>query len=275
MQRDHYIEQIDNQGTRHFIRTALFDDAAELVRWTDERHPDGYRGIDPDTWATGPHGLAGSRDRLTRGHAKPGEISKAHELAARFRANVPPTVIDTTTRRRVRYADEGAEPDIGRYLEGREDCWVDFPPGRSAPRVRLGIQYNQNCFASASDFANVGAHAAALAQALTACGWSVEIVGLVISKAAAFWHGPCFMVKAADETLDLARILAPAIPATLRIYGFAWRDEYRKSVPIGSSRELPDAVREALGLDYIIGQGWNEANTEVALRTIGADMATA
>ena len=184
-----------------------------------------------------------------------------------------------TRRRRQVWADQGDEIDPDRLNTGHANPWRTTRVGKTAPIVRLALNIGLSSSNSGEGFAKVAAHAAAIADALTLAGYSVEIIGTVATQNR---EGSStvytFPLKQADEPLDAKRILSAAAPGLLRAYLLDQLREDNGEAGGGYAR-LPHDLAEIIGTPHVIARHWEngreiDANKQAA-RIIAASQAHA
>lgn len=194
--------------------------------------------------------------------------------------------VGKSTKRRRLWDVEGSELDIDRVLSLDDNCWVRTKRDAKARVVRLGINSAISCGNDESGFAKLAGLAAGLANVLTRLGYGVELWDVC-----ALEEGGCYeaaskhltgnyskgkwivgttLMKASDEPIDAARIMACSIPGRFRNNTFAvLRSGLGAHSGLGRCTDLPDEVVAFAGLDAMISVSWGRDEHHQAVQIAG------
>lgn len=161
----------------------------------------------------------------------------------------------------------GFRPHVPRFCAGAPDSMIRHAPVATIGSGRvltLAVPVNANSSTGAGPMANFGVAVAQYVNQLESDGMRVEVIGMICSKVHAVRVTHSWIIKNADQPLDLA-VLAFSIghPAMFRRLGFALRERC-------SAREMPgygeataatvsDLINPAPGT--VILNGMKDANT--------------
>lgn len=166
-----------------------------------------------------------------------------------------------TTRRKRRVSDYGDDIDLGRYLTGDPQHWIERKRGARRKHVKLGIQFGFSAVADLDVFVDAVATGCAAADILTRLGYAVSIEAFcqtdaMCSRLNGKYVSLCVPLKAAEHRLDVRACLVAGMPALLRLAGFIafemFANKGRGFVSRGYG--VPTRDRDTdLGYDAIIG----------------------
>lgn len=105
----------------------------------------------------------------------PEDVKKLEGLAEKVRNLLPPLGFG---RRKRRFGREGDELDIDRWLDGKEEPWVDYNRSgqKPSPYITLVGQFGGNCNITPEQMFWTGSAAAALTDALENVGFRVRLI---------------------------------------------------------------------------------------------------
>ncbi len=149
----------------------------------------------------------------------------------KLRDELEPTVQDLVVRlpsvkRQRKYGIEGSEIDMARAMVHDPECWERRVRGAAKLTVRIAISF---CYSGGHDvslFAQSAARGVALADALTALGYGVEVAAVSASTKGNAHYYTTGLLKASDRPMDPQQMLLSAYPAMLRWHQFAQWEAY-------------------------------------------------
>jgi hypothetical protein len=105
----------------------------------------------------------------------------------------------------------GSRVDIGRYLEGRHDCWGGVRRSAKAKRtVRVYVQYGGNCERTKEELSISGAVAATIVNILESMGVDTELwvvlCAIMVDDKCSLDLCSCVKIKSSSEFSDLGAI---------------------------------------------------------------------
>lgn len=129
-----------------------------------------------------------------------------------------------------RLADAGDEIDIGAFVEGDPEHWIEFhevdTDGPGGKIVRVLVNVAVSCSVDKKYFIHRGAAVVGLMEALQNCGFSVELTLLSTTQHGNHIHQYEIPVKRSDEHLDGDRCSFMVIhPSILRRLVFAAKEQ--------------------------------------------------
>jgi hypothetical protein len=129
-----------------------------------------------------------------------------------------------------RYADSGDEIDIGAFVEGDPEHWIEFQPedteGMGGKIVRVLVNVAVSCSVEKEVFIHRGAAVVGLLEALSNCGYSVELTLMSTTENDGTINQYEIPVKRSDEHLDGDRCSFMIIhPSILRRLVFAAKEQ--------------------------------------------------
>jgi len=213
-------------------RLVMWDSSADFIEcWRQNgenkswQHP--LSGRDSRSlWAYGEDykTLENTLEALENGQILDKYIDKVGEAKSELFKHCPQLenlqTVAMSKRRRRKYAEEGAELDIDRYMCADPAMWVSCPPSEIRKRsARIYIDVWGTCGTTFQTFINSIVFAAAMADIIEAAGITLEIV--VGTTATNFWEGKgactiAFPVKQANEPMDISKLLTFGISGFLR-----------------------------------------------------------
>jgi hypothetical protein len=240
-------------------------------------------------WTYGSYGdRATTLDACLKGQVNERARRKASDLLAKCRPVIDrySSQKESAKRRRV-FREEGSELDMDRVLSLDSRCWSQTQRGRKARTFRLVLNSCLSCGNGEDDFTEIGAMAAAVCEALERLGFNVEVhVAALVKAGSAYsikkpgdgyetWIAPMWKLKAAEEPIDVERVLSVAVQGMFRDCTFGvYRTHFGGSGGLGSAMDPSndEAVKAAVGADYIIGKGWTRDGQAAYLDGILADL---
>lgn len=250
--------------------------AENLVNYADKRDESGDH-----RWTFGSYGNAERSNAAIRSGNVSDSAWEQYKLAAeKLEAQCEALLkVGKSTKRRRRWSDEGSELDIDRVLSLDENCWVKTKRDARARVVKLGINSAVSCGNDESTFAKLAGLAAGLATVLTRLGYGVEVWDVcALNEGGVYrtaqehlrgckddkWIIGATLMKASDEPVDPARIMACSIPGRFRNNTFAvLRGGLGGSSGLGMCFQLPPEAIKYAGLDALIEIAWtSDAHTQ-------------
>lgn len=212
---------------------------------------------------------AATRDALTFGRCSRQASDMAAKLIEQMEEAVITDVMDQSCIRRILPGDEGDELEMGRYQDGREDCWLGLGRTKAIKRVvRLGIQCGASWMNDEDVYIRIAATAGAAARLLTMMGFGVSITGFVTALIGSSADrsnpnnhaGVTFGIKGADEQLDLEKVLSVGCTGLSRWATWHHWDN-RLGIGLGGRTgpymyAVPEIAYGELGIDHVIAQSW-------------------
>ena len=154
-----------------------------------------------------------------------------------------------------RYADAGDEIDIGAYIEGDPEHWIEFhevdTDGMGGKIIRVLVNVAVSCSVDKSYFINRGAAVVGLLEALQNCGYSVEMTLMSTTEHDGSIHQYEIPVKRSDEHLDGDRCAFMVIhPSILRRLVFAAKEQ-EESDDYSGGYGVPEPIVGATDKDFV------------------------
>lgn len=224
-------------------RVVMFDSMDDLITcfnknfrsfggdgsWPNERHI-GTKLTERDEWKFGKDfpTLQATNEAMSEGKMAEKYLDMVAEKRAKLLATVPRlqtlSEIAITKRKRIRYNDEDGELDIDRYMAQDENMFFDMPRQDVSSRVariycNLGASGSMSTEAMTENVITI----AAICEIVSMAGVSVEIYMAGCAQkpiSGTNWYNVAVLAKAANETLDISRLLTFALPAFFRQYVF-------------------------------------------------------
>lgn len=204
-----------------------------------------------------------TRAGLLAGEAPAAALAAYEALSSQYSADTLNTQPAPTRRRRQVWSDQGDEIDTDRMNARHDRPWRATVIGRNAPIIRLALNIGLSGGNDSATFAQVAATAAAIADALTLSGYSVEIIGVCATQnPSGSGTVYTFPLKSSHEPLDARRILSASAPGLLRAYLLDQCKE-DNGTPTGGTAALPRNLAEIIGTPHIIARHW-ENGTEIS-----------
>lgn len=212
-------------GVGDFVTGARSEECPSREAYADHRNwfgksiPGKFAGGKPSSWLGGVKSMAEAEALITKGW--PEGRARANEAFAEVEVDVPEA---RTLTRRVRYADQGDEVMMDRYMTGQLDrTWRSMPREEEVGGHRIVtvyVGYGANAMVKGSDMFWGPAAATVLIDRLEASGVRVEAFGCKGSRAP---NGSTSLqivhLKEAHEPLVTDNLIATAHAAFGRIYG--------------------------------------------------------
>lgn len=179
-------------------------------------------------------------------------------------------------KRRRKFSDSGSELDIDRVLSGDPDHWQSMTRGKKDKVVRLGVNFSVTAGHSEKQLHKLAALTTVAVDMLQRCGLAVEVLALCVAEGitnykknpfTTYEQGFTFMLKSANEKLDVSRVACIGIPGLYRAYGFNnwvnYLDGKAKS-SLGRGMETTQNVKDLLNIKNLIEVKWVKNGAEKA-----------
>ena len=164
-----------------------------------------------------------------------------------------------STRRKRVFSDSDGELNLDRYLDQKDELWESTTRAQKRRLVSLGVNFWLSCFNNEADFIGIAAIAAAAADVLTRLGYATEVKLCSICEVGGSQTVTSFIVKAADEPLDVQNILQIANPGLLRsLYFKLHTDIHPHDGSKGHGVPHTKETKEVIGVDYLITKEWTD-----------------
>ena len=193
-----------------------------------------------------------------------------------------------SARRKRKPSWAGGNVNIAKYIETEQTgkiqpCFSGLSKRADRPVVSIGVRVSLSGGNGGAAFGNIAAAAAVLCDKLETLGYGVEIHGLCMSEYRAHRHlvkpdgEPCgakwrdrgcwaattWMLKTADEPLDVQRIMSQGMSGVQRGYNFPALSLIHGGLTAGgNSMDSPNEIVNALGYDIVIEKSWSRSNKE-------------
>jgi len=163
-----------------------------------------------------------------------------------------------STRRKRVFSDSDGELNLDRYLDQKDELWEKTIRQQKRKLISLGVNFWLNCTNTEDDFIGIAAIAAAAADVLTRLGYATEIKLCSICEVGGSLTVTSFVVKAADEPLDVQNILQIANPGLLRsLYFKLHTDIHPTDGAKGHGTPHTPECKNVIGVDYLITKEWS------------------
>lgn len=158
----------------------------------------------------------------------------------------------STTENRYQWSEQGDFFDVGEYLSGAPEHWLERQQAKAKKVVRVLLNIGQRYAATSDQINRRGAITLALVQELQDAGFIVELEA--VSYGVSGGKIICFRFPIRTtpvDTLELAFISGH--PAMLRHLGFTIREKYLRSNLTGGQMNSDDIAEAERNTDIYIG----------------------
>ena len=218
--------------------------------------------------------------------------AKIRAVSERVKQAIPDTVLAAFRPEQI-FDVTGELLDVGRFLDGEPECFVDEIVPERGDRidgngiVRITVNLSASAGVDSRELETKGVFVAALADVLESLGYRAQIDGYFTDKANHIdakgttkrgLHVLHFPIKRTDEALEIDRLsFVLAHPASLRQIGFHVQDVvgYRDSV-YGYPKALPAQYHGNVNIGELAWRSTSDVDTAnkvlAELKTLGIDL---
>ena len=290
---DVFAEHVECEGG-YRLSVARFQDAHQFTTQIDTMLNGNidktFYSVDEHRWTWGEHEPDETTEILEKGIAPSERCKKVYEelrdeVEGVIGMSVPLERCRSARRKR-KPAWAGGNVNVAKYIETQQSgkiqpCFSGLSKRADRPVVRIGVRVSLSCGNGGEAFGNIAAAAAVLCDKLETLGYGVEIHGLCMSeyrghrhmveptgepcsslwKKHGCWAATTWMLKTADEPIDVQRIMSQGMSGVQRGYNFAALTLIHGGLTAGGcSVDSPDEVVKTLGYDIIIEKSWSRSN---------------
>ncbi len=261
------------------IMNKHFNTVNDMLNFHEENG--GILGDSSDNWTYGGVGEQKTHELVENGDC----LDKLADMVEEIREELALEGLDgfnfnsKACRRQRRFAEDGDEVDIDRYLSDDIQMWSEIKRNKKKEFIRIAINFGMNSDADLEDFARNTALAYCTTEILENLGYSVEIIGTANSQSCVsesylknvyddFTIGVpnnldiiagksessiSVTIKAFEDALDLRALGMTALSGMFRKYAFQIR-RVLYGQPYGSTCEPTEEFNELISSNLNIGR---------------------